>query len=278
MEANFLLNKAYRYTSITSVTLLDCASIPGVLLLTKLLLGARYRVLHYIGAAVCIGGLALLVVADDAGAQRSSDTNPLLGDVLVLIGALLYALGNVAQEHLLGHVSNAELLALLGVFGSIFSLVQAGILEHSALRDAPWNWQMFGPLLLYVTTLLAFYSLVPVVLRLGGAAVLNLSLLSSDLWAAAARVAFFGGFSGTSAWVFFGSLGMVAAGIVTFSAAGEVNAAPAPATGLTHAGDAEADGDDFSEQSINGSRNMDALERGGELTRLWAGPDSQQAS
>lgn len=73
-----------------------------MLLLTKLLLGARYRVLHYIGAAVCIGGLALLVVADDAGAQRSSDTNPLLGDVLVLIGALLYALGNVAQEHLLG--------------------------------------------------------------------------------------------------------------------------------------------------------------------------------
>jgi Solute carrier family 35 len=29
MEANFLLNKAYRYTSITSVTILDCASIPG---------------------------------------------------------------------------------------------------------------------------------------------------------------------------------------------------------------------------------------------------------
>lgn len=43
-----------------------------------------------------------------------------------------------------GHVSNAELLALLGVFGSIFSLVQAGILEHSALRDAPWNWQVSG--------------------------------------------------------------------------------------------------------------------------------------
>jgi drug/metabolite transporter (DMT)-like permease len=151
-----------------------------VLLLTKLLLGARYRVLHYLGAAVCIGGLALLVVADDAGAQRSGDTNPLLGDVLVLIGALLYALGNVAQEHLLGklsrqcttfsavarhawalhmlapflqsiitaaacpagHVSNAKLLALLGVFGTIFSLAQAGVLEHSALRDAPWNWQV----------------------------------------------------------------------------------------------------------------------------------------
>jgi drug/metabolite transporter (DMT)-like permease len=79
----------------------------GVLLLTKLLLGARYRVLHYFGAAVCIGGLALLVVADDAGAQQNGDTNPLLGDVLVLIGALLYALGNVAQEHLLGEPLHA---------------------------------------------------------------------------------------------------------------------------------------------------------------------------
>lgn len=29
MEANYLLNKAYRYTSITSVTLLDCWTIPG---------------------------------------------------------------------------------------------------------------------------------------------------------------------------------------------------------------------------------------------------------
>lgn len=33
MEANFLLNKAYRYTSITSVTLLDCWTIPGSVLL-----------------------------------------------------------------------------------------------------------------------------------------------------------------------------------------------------------------------------------------------------
>ena len=74
----------------------------GVLLLTKLLLGARYRVLHYLGAAVCIGGLALLVLADGAGSQHSGYTHALLGDVLVLVGALLYAVGNVAQEHLLG--------------------------------------------------------------------------------------------------------------------------------------------------------------------------------
>jgi drug/metabolite transporter (DMT)-like permease len=132
------------------------------------------------GAAVCIGGLAVLVLADGAGARHSGYKHALLGDVLVLIGALLYAGGNVAQEHLLGetqhrmscaaqswstvhglpdaamlvcsflnatrcltgNVSNAKLLALLGAFGSLFSLVQAGIIEHSALREAPWDWQV----------------------------------------------------------------------------------------------------------------------------------------
>lgn len=73
-----------------------------MLLLTKLLLGARYRRLHYGGAAVCIAGLALLVLADGAGSQSSGYPHALLGDVLVLLGASLYAVGNVAQEFLLG--------------------------------------------------------------------------------------------------------------------------------------------------------------------------------
>lgn len=73
----------------------------GVLLLTKLLLGAQYRGLHYSGAAVCIAGLAMLVLADGAGSQHSAYPDALLGDVLVLVGASLYAVGNVAQEYLL---------------------------------------------------------------------------------------------------------------------------------------------------------------------------------
>lgn len=282
MEANFLLNKAYRYTSITSVTLLDCWTIPGVLLLTKLLLGARYRRLHCGGAAVCIAGLALLVLADGAGSQGSGYPHALWGDVLVLLGASLYAVGNVAQEYLLGDVSNIELLALLGFFGAILSAAQAGAIEHSALRAAPWDWQMMGPLLLYVAALLAFYSLVPSVLRLGGAAVLNLSLLSSDVWAAVARVVLFGGFSGASALIFFGSLGLVAAGISLFSCAGEVYAAPAPAAAAMPPQDAEtasASSDNRARKSheAHGSSkfcSIDLSDRGGELQRLWAGPET----
>jgi hypothetical protein len=58
---------------------------------------------------VCVSGLAILVLTDRVGGggseQKSgqhSPSRPLLGDVLVLIGATLYAGCNVLQEKLLG--------------------------------------------------------------------------------------------------------------------------------------------------------------------------------
>ena len=44
----------------------------------------------------------------------------------------------------------------------------------------------------YTLTMFAFYSLVPLVLQWSGAAVLNLSLLTSNLWAALARALLLG--------------------------------------------------------------------------------------
>lgn len=52
--------------------------------------------------------------------------------------------------------------------------------------------QVVGLLAGYTGALFAFYSLVPSVLNWSGAAVLNLSLLSSNLWAALARKIFLG--------------------------------------------------------------------------------------
>ena len=52
--------------------------------------------------------------------------------------------------------------------------------------------QVVAPWLAFTASMFTFYCAVPFVLRWGGAAVLNLSLLTSDLWVAAARVLFFG--------------------------------------------------------------------------------------
>lgn len=52
--------------------------------------------------------------------------------------------------------------------------------------------QVAALLAAYTLAMFAFYSLVPLVLRWSGAAILNLSLLSSNLWAALARALILG--------------------------------------------------------------------------------------
>lgn len=105
---------AFRWTSITSVTLLDSFSIPVAVALSALALGAKYRGLHYAGSAVCVAGLAVLLLGDRTGAGSGGGNGvaggtgpdggggggswrPALGDCLVLLGASLYAAANVAQ-------------------------------------------------------------------------------------------------------------------------------------------------------------------------------------
>ncbi|KAL4855217.1 Solute carrier family 35 member F2 [Chlorella vulgaris] len=228
VEGNFLLVMAYRYTSLTSVTLLDSFTIPMVVCLSAGLLGAIYRRGHYLGFSLCLGGLLVLVVTDRStagsggGGQKQEASNPLLGDALVLLGATLYALCNVLQEWLLGDVHVHELLGMLGLFGGIWSAAQGLPLELGTLRNADWDASVLLPFLGFGLAMFSFYSLVPFELKWGGAALLNICLLSSDLWSALARYFFFGGFPGSSFLFFLASLLIVAAGIFVFTWSGDV--------------------------------------------------------
>ncbi|WIA08937.1 hypothetical protein OEZ85_008354 [Tetradesmus obliquus] len=311
VEANVLVVKAYQYTSLTSVTLLDCFTIPAVMLLSWLVLHSRYRPGHFLGAALCVSGLAVLVLGDaraaapagaagnnsaaawggfnnslsatsstyqqqqqlgdsmwltpeamqpdasvlandpdplqravlaDAGGSSSAAAGsaPLLGDALVLLGALLYSVCNVTQELILSDVRPSELLAGIGVFGALLAGLQAVLLGewHSLLAAVHQSWlATAGPMLGFACAMLCFYSLVPHVLMLGGATVLNISLLSSDAWAALARFLWFGGFAGASAYFFLGSLVMVACGIVVYALSGSPKD---PGAGSNVLGDAPA--------------------------------------
>ncbi len=64
---------------------------------------------------------------------------------------------------------------------------QAAALEHGAWAGSEWDGAAVGALLGFAAALFCFYTLVPTVLMWGGSTVLNLSLLTSDLWAAGAR-------------------------------------------------------------------------------------------
>ena len=64
VEANFLVITAYNYTSITSIMMLDCFTIPSAMFLSYYFLRARYQLRHACGIFVCLSGLACIVLSD----------------------------------------------------------------------------------------------------------------------------------------------------------------------------------------------------------------------
>lgn len=224
VEANYLVVSAFRYTSLTSVSLLDSFSIPAAVVLSILILGAMYKKSHYIGCVLCLTGLFILVLSDQiVTEEKSVYSSPLFGDFLVLCGATFYALSNVLQEWLLADIKSSTLLSMQGRFGFIISLSQALVVEVPHLLKKPLKFSpVIAPFAGYVAAMFTFYSLVPLSLQKGGAAMLNVSLLSSDLWTGAARMFFFEGFGGYSLVSFCVSLGIVVAGLVVYTSAGSV--------------------------------------------------------
>jgi len=223
VEANFLIVKALQYTSLTSVSLLDCASVPAAMLLSR----RAYSRRQLASACVVLLGLAALLASDalchaDGGRPAS---HPLLGDALTVLAASLYACSNVLQERLLAASPRCEVLASLGGLGAVLAGVQCLALERVSLSRAfARSGAALAPGLLgFTLSMFCIYSLCPLALGPGGgAAAFNLHMLSSDVWAAAARALLFGGFGGGCAAAGFGgSLLAVAAGLVGFAWSGK---------------------------------------------------------
>ncbi|POO03404.1 Solute carrier [Trema orientale] len=196
VEANFLVVKAYQYTSITSVMLLDCWSIPSVMLLTWLFLKTKYRYRKITGVVVCIAGLVTVVFSDVHAGDRAGGSNPSKGDVLVIAGATLYAVSNVSEEFLVKSADRIELMSMLGVFGAIISAIQA-------LPFVGFSLAMF-----------LFYSFVPILLKINGSTMLNLSLLTSDMWAVVIRIF---AYHEKVDWLYFLAFAAVTVGLVIYS-------------------------------------------------------------
>lgn len=71
--------KAYQYTSLTSVMLLDCWTIPCVMLLTWLFLKTKYRFRKIAGVVVCVAGLVMVIFSDvHAGDRAGNDMGPFM--------------------------------------------------------------------------------------------------------------------------------------------------------------------------------------------------------
>ncbi|KAJ4723175.1 solute carrier family 35 member F1-like [Melia azedarach] len=214
VEANFLVVKAYQYTSLTSVMLLDCWSIPSVMVLTWLFLHTKYRFKKITGVVVCVAGLVMVVFSDVHAGDRASGSNPRKGDGLVIAGATLYAISNVSEEFLVKNADRIELMSLLGIFGGIISAIQISILERNELKSIHWSAGAAFPFFGFALAMFLFYSFVPILLKISGSTMLNLSLLTSDMWAVVIRIF---AYHEKVDWMYFVAFAAVVVGLIIYS-------------------------------------------------------------
>jgi solute carrier family 35 protein F1/2 len=196
------------------------------MLLSRLVLHAAYRARHLAGAAAVLAGFAAPPPPTRrARAGGASAPAPFLGDMLAVL-ARVYATSNVLQERLLREAPVGEVLAAFGSLGALISGAQAGLLESGALGRASWNASFCGALAFFAAAMFLIHRSCHALLPAAGSAAFNLHMLSSDLWAAAARSVLFGGFGGScAAGGFGGSLCAVAAGLCIYFTAGPPAAA-----------------------------------------------------
>ncbi|XP_062005455.1 uncharacterized protein LOC133722595 [Rosa rugosa] len=225
VQGNYLVNEAYQFSSITSVTLLDCFTIAWVLILTWIFLGTRYSIWQLFGAALCVVGLGIVLLSD-AGVAGGGGSQPLLGDVLVIAGTIFFALSNVGEEFCVKKRDRIEVVCMIGVFGFLVSVCQISILELKSLESVEWSTDLILAFVGYGLAGFMLYTLGPFVLQMSGATLFNLSILTSDMWAVVVRIFIY---HQEVDWLYYLSFAIVVIGLIIYSV---MEKEPDPVTSL----------------------------------------------
>ncbi|KAI4378555.1 hypothetical protein MLD38_016018 [Melastoma candidum] len=217
VQGNYFINKAYQYTSITSVSMLQCWTIVWAIVLTFMFIGTRYSLWQLLGAALSVVGLGIVMLSDaDVGGGDSP--RPVLGDSLVIVGTVFTATSNVSEEFCVKKKDRVEMLTMLGTFGFLFSVVEISIFERDDIASIKWSTELVLALVGFVLSCIAIYSLTPFLLKMSGAAMFNLSAITAGLWSVVFRIFIY---DQQVDWLYYFAFGVIIAGIVIYSTSGK---------------------------------------------------------
>jgi drug/metabolite transporter (DMT)-like permease len=147
----------------------------------------RYSARQVAGAALAVSGLAALLLSDRQADNKSPrQSSALLGDALTIAGATGYAVTNVFTEQLLREAASAELLAGLGGFGFLWSILNAAVFEAGSLGRIQWHGNIVSYMAAYAAVLFVFYAGMPFLLQRSGSVVRSCLLLHLALCSALA--------------------------------------------------------------------------------------------
>ena len=130
--ASYFTVLAFKYTTITSVSLLTALAVPSTVLLSYFCLQRRYTAVHILGLLICLAGIVLNVLQDYQDEDASDYPHKFRGDLLALVGGFLYGandvLGEVAVQKLGGP---REYLGTMGFFAAHICLFQMLVFERN---------------------------------------------------------------------------------------------------------------------------------------------------
>ena len=210
--ANYATILAFKYTTLTSVSLFDALAIPSAIILSRFAFSRRYKLVHILGVVVCSIGISInalqdyredkaLELSDDAVESEQEELieadypHKMLGDTLAIIGGILFGIDNTLQEVAVRDWgSQLEYLGCMPFFATIISFVQMLVLEREQIleffQQSSSESDDTCPQYVSLLLLLAFslggmlnYLGISAFLRISDAAFLNLSLLTGDAWA-----------------------------------------------------------------------------------------------
>eukprot|EP01034_Spumella_vulgaris_P028199 gene28199-35015_t len=176
-------------------------------------MGCRYTRKHLVGTLICLSGLICIIVNDSVNGGQKRGKDPVMGDILCLCGAVLYASSNVLQEHLVKFHDRGEFLGRLGGFGFLLALLQCMVIDLPGMRTANFTTEVILSIAGFVCCLFLMYVNTSSFLEQSDAIMFNLSLLTSDVYAVIFTYFFDGYLVG---WPYFLSFGLVIAGLVVY--------------------------------------------------------------
>ncbi|ODQ64986.1 DUF914-domain-containing protein [Nadsonia fulvescens var. elongata DSM 6958] len=206
---NYFVVKAYTYTNLLSVELLDMWGILTVVLISMIFFKTRYNRCQFAGIGVCFLGLLVVLLNDmNAMEPNHSTTNGtyvntetlwsvsenIKGDLFVILGATLYGISNTLEESFVSKKPINLVLGQMGFWGMVISGVQSYVIYF--VIPATENINVFsinrainnvdaktvGYFSGFTLVMLILYTTTPVLFRNSSATYYNMSILTSDFW------------------------------------------------------------------------------------------------
>ncbi|KAK9282223.1 hypothetical protein L1049_005137 [Liquidambar formosana] len=150
--AQLTFNLSLKYTTVTSNTILSSVSSLFTFLVSLAFLGEKFTWVKLISVLFCMGGTIIVSLGDSETGLSAIASNPLLGDILALVSAGLYAVYITLIRKKLpdddgksGHVSMAQFLGYLGLFNLLIFLPVALVLNFTKLEPfSVLTWEQLG--------------------------------------------------------------------------------------------------------------------------------------